>query len=285
MAAHSLAVVVVCLALGQQEAAKSLPTADAPPSRGSKAVEQFKAEAAEYDMRLDSRPKEKLVLRKEPLLRWDNPARTGEDGALFVWTLDGRPEVIGTIFTYRYNDLIRRKHEYHSLAAGPLVATFRGQRAWAPRTAGIHLQPVPGAPQPATSARERLTQMKNLAREFSASMEDMNGEHFELRLLPQPLMRYEPGVKDLLDGALFAFSLGTDPEVILVLEAHQARDRAEWQHALARFHYIDIRVAHQGHEVWHVTPLPNITGLNLGSPNYQDSVYATYHVGTEKVEK
>jgi hypothetical protein len=127
--------------------------------------------------------------------------------------------------------------------------------------------------------------MKNLAREFSASMEDMDGQHFQLRLLPQPLVRYEQEVTQLLDGALFAFSLGTDPEVILVLEAHQARDRAEWQYALARFHYIDIKVSHNGREAWHAPPLANITGLDLGSPNYQDSVYATYHVGTEPAEK
>ena len=39
-----------------------------------------------------------------------------------------RPEMIGTIFTYRYNDKINRKHEYHSLAVGPLAAEFRGAR-------------------------------------------------------------------------------------------------------------------------------------------------------------
>jgi hypothetical protein len=157
MAANAFMLVVAWLALAQQDAVKSPPGTIAQPKTASHAVERFKAEAEEYDIRLDSRPKDRLLLRKEPLLRWDNPARTGEDGALFVWTLDGRPEVIGTIFTYRYKDVIRRKHEYHSLATGPLVADFRGQRVWAPRTAGIKLQPLPSAPPPAPAARERLT--------------------------------------------------------------------------------------------------------------------------------
>src|SRR5262245_59686035 len=126
MAGNSLALALVWIALGQQDST-NLPAADASQKVESKVVEKFKAEAGEYDMRLDSRPKDKLILRKEPLLRWDNPARTGEDGALFVWTLDGRPEVIGTIFTYRYKDVLPRKHEFHSLATGPLTANFHGQ--------------------------------------------------------------------------------------------------------------------------------------------------------------
>ena len=92
-----------------------------------KAVEAFKAEAAEYVVRLASRPQDKLVLEKEAALRWDNPARTGEDGALFIWMLGGRPEMIGTIFTYRFKDTLSRKHEFHSLATGPLAAEFRGK--------------------------------------------------------------------------------------------------------------------------------------------------------------
>jgi hypothetical protein len=278
-------VVVACIALGQQEVGKPPRTSEMPPTAPPKAIERFKAEAAEYDMRLDSRPKERLALSKEPLLRWDNPARTGEDGALFVWTLDGRPEVIGTIFTYRYSDQIRRKHEYHSLAAGPLTADFRGRRAWGPRAAGIQMETVAGAPVPAPTARERLTQMKSLAREFSASMEDSGGQQFQLRLLPQPLMRYEAAKNGPLDGALFAFSLGTDPEVILVLEAHLGSDRAEWKYALARFNYLDMTAFHKGRKIWHVPPLADIASLDIGSAKYQDSVYATYHVGTEAAEK
>jgi hypothetical protein len=103
---------------------RPLTASPAPPAGAdrSKAVEAFKVEAAEYIVRLQSRPSEKLVLEKEPVLRWNNPARTGEDGATFVWTLGGRPEMIGTIFTYRLNDKINRKHEYHSLATEPLAA-------------------------------------------------------------------------------------------------------------------------------------------------------------------
>src|SRR5262245_8868876 len=112
----TLSAAVCCVLLGQQP--------QAAPSRSAKAVEAFRAEAAGYVVRLASRPQDKLVLEKEAALRWDNPARTSEDGALFIWTLGGRPEMIGTIFTYQYKDKLNRKHEVHSLATGPLTAEF-----------------------------------------------------------------------------------------------------------------------------------------------------------------
>ena len=128
------------VALGQQEAAKTSETKPAT-NESPKAIQDFKADAAAYVIRLISRPDNKLALREEPLLHWGNPARNGEDGAVFVWMLDGRPEVIGSVFTYRHGDLIHRKHEYHSLAAGPLTAEFRGERVWAPQSAGVTFQP------------------------------------------------------------------------------------------------------------------------------------------------
>jgi hypothetical protein len=244
----------------------------------SKVLEAFKAEAAEYVVRLQSRPDEKLTVVQEPVLRWDNPARTGENGATFVWTLGGRPEMIGTIFTYRYNDKLNRKHEYHSLATEPLSAEFRGKEVWAPHVAGVKFAPVPAAAAPAGAARQRLTQMKALAREFSASMKDEEGESYQLRLLTQPLYRYEPEDKRVLDGALFSYSLGTDPEVILLLEARPVKDAHQWQYALARFHYIELKAYHKDREVFRAEALPNINNLDLGSPQYRDSVYSTYHV-------
>jgi len=61
------------------------------------------------------------------------------------------------------------------------------------------------------------------------------------------------------------------------LEAQKLDDRLVWQYALARFHYIDLKAFHNNREVWHVEPLADITGLDLGSPKYRDSTYATYH--------
>src|SRR4029079_4791320 len=89
------------VALGQQETARKPKTeTNLAESESTRAVQDFKSDAAAYVIRLTSRPKEKLKLHEESLFHWGNPARTGEDGAVFVWTLDGRPEVIGSVFTY-----------------------------------------------------------------------------------------------------------------------------------------------------------------------------------------
>ncbi len=266
--------------IGQQEPAEAAAPGDVPapaPAR-LKAIAEFKADSADYAIRLDSRPNDKLALRKEPLLHWGNPARNGEDGAVFVWMLDGRPQVIGSVFSFPWRDEIRRKHEYQSLASEPLTADFRGDRVWAPRAPGITFQPVPGAPEPAAAARLRLIQMKALAREFSARIIDRKEQRSELRLVSQPLLRYEPTDKRVLEGAVFSFSLGTDPEVLLLLEARSEKDHAVWHYAFARFHFVDLMAYHKDQEVWHVTLIPDIQAVPIGSAEFQDSTYAIYRV-------
>jgi hypothetical protein len=286
---HAIGYLLICgwIAFGQQEAAKSPKREAKPPAaEASKAIGDFKADAAEYVIRLASRPKDKLTLHDDPLLHWGNPARTGEDGAVFVWMLDGRPEVIGSVFTYRLPNAIRRKHEFHSLASGALTAEYRGQRVWAPKIAGVTFQPVPAAAEPAGTPRQRMTQMKALSRDFSARMTDEEGKQSDLRLISQPLLRYEPKDQSIVDGALFSFSLGTDPEVILLLEARSEKGMQSWQFACARYHYLDLKVSYKDKEVWHAPELPHeITNLDIGTPKFQDSVYTTYHTKTTPLKE
>ncbi|HEV3004496.1 MAG TPA: hypothetical protein VGX78_08535, partial [Pirellulales bacterium] len=96
----SVSILCILSAVFGQQAAGPAATAK-PPAEATNAIEDFKADAKEYVMRLDARPDVIFTLREEPLLHWGNPARTGEDGAVFVWMLDGRPQVIGSVFTYR----------------------------------------------------------------------------------------------------------------------------------------------------------------------------------------
>ena len=95
--------------------------------------------------------------------------------------------------------------------------------------------------------------MRELAREFAATTEDQKGNRWPLRVLPKPLYRYESTDPDLVDGAVFAYvtSAGTDPEIILVLEARKAADASSptWSFAVARFTDLSFRVAFKGKEV------------------------------------
>lgn len=242
-------------------------------------LELFKQEAAAYSIQLNDRTGSKLVLDPSPLLHWDNPARTAEDGAVFVWLKDGRPEVIGSIFTYKIQT-VRRKHEFHSLSTSPLTAEFKGKVAWKPRQAGVQFQQFPDAPVPADNARLRLVQMKALARDFSATIKSLEGEPSELRLLPQPLYRYEPKGGDVLDGSLFSIALGTDPEVFLLIEARREKpnDDWRWQYALVRFNYGDLTASFRGKSVWHVAADPEQTNLSIGDTKHFEKSYISFHV-------
>jgi hypothetical protein len=79
------------------------------------------------------------------------------------------------------------------------------------------------------------------------------GQAWDLRLLPQPLYRDESTADpDILEGALFALvsSAGTDPEIILLLEARKSPSGAQWFYGAARFSDMNLWLKHKGNEVW-----------------------------------
>jgi hypothetical protein len=187
-----------------------------------------------------------LKMQQEPVLRWPNPTRKTPEGATFVWTLDGRPEAIGCVW-----DRGVLSHAFHSLSRSPLVAEYNGQTIWRPEKAGLEFATMANAPEPADSAVKRLAQMRELARRFACRIA---GERVreELRLLPRPLYRYQTERSKLIDGALFAFVQGTDPEVVLVLEAVPRDARSEWQYALTRRSAAPLEADLDGKRIWAV---------------------------------
>jgi hypothetical protein len=218
-------------------------------------------EAAEYTLYTDASQKHKLEFRREPVYVWTNPLREdGQDGAVFVWTYRGRAEVIGSMFTSPTTRPRHVYHEFHSLALSVLDVQRSGghEKTWTPIAPGVSITPIAEAPSPSPSAAQRLAQMRALTRDFSAATLDHKDRHWELRLLPQPLYRYESTDPDVIDGAVFAYvtSAGTDPEALLVIEARKpaGKDLPVWHFAVARFTDTELRVKHKGNEVF-VAPL------------------------------
>jgi hypothetical protein len=98
--------------------------------------------------------------------------------------------------------------------------------------------------------------MRVLSREFRAFLDTKRQS--ELRLLTQPLYRYETQRSDLTDGALFAFVQTTDPEVLLVIEARPLEGKPTWHYGLARMSMVNLRARHKDRDIWQVpwaTPL------------------------------
>jgi len=234
-----------------------VPDSKATPSDAANAEnfwrDWLQQEAAKYKPSIATDPPTPLSASPIPVLRWANIPRTTEDGTLFIWTAQGRPEVALCIF-------IKEKHgpgihygtEFQSLSRQGLVVKRDGRRFWYPTTPGVEFRSVPDAPAPAETAKRRLSQMKMLARRFSGTAEGAGS----LRLLPQPVYRYESKAPDLLDGALFAFVFGTDPELLLLLEAVPVHDRHEWQYAFARMYTGPLEARYGGKTVWRIPVAP-----------------------------
>jgi hypothetical protein len=212
--------------------------------------------AAYYEITRGEDRKDKLELNPEAVLHWSNPVREGEtNGSVFVWTYEGRAEVVGTVFSHLVRGEANLKvmaHSFQSLSHEPLAGQRPGQAgAWSLTGAGIQPRPIPGAPPPAATAAGRLAQMRVLAREFSATttLEDVVQE---LRLLTQPLHRQAKSTREVLDGALFTFVTGTDPELMLVIEARppEGSDKPAWHYAAGRFTDLTLKLRHKQVELW-----------------------------------
>jgi hypothetical protein len=167
-------------------------------------------------------------------LRWANNARGSEDGMTLLFVHEGRPLAAACVFPWAK----RLEHDFESLSRGKIVAKREGAVVWQPQQAGVTFADIPGAPEPDQAKAQRLRQMKNLAEKFKGTMLGWkidSTDREELRLLSRPLYRYEPKVGgDLIDGAVFAFVMGTDPEIILLIEAVKDKGKSKWQFAFAR---------------------------------------------------
>lgn len=146
--------------------------------------------------------------------------------------------------------------ELVSLSPRAITLEKNGKTLWTPGAGAIEFKPIEGAREPDASARQRLVQMRNLAREYSAELTDRRvvaqGTPQQLRLLDQPVFKYGPGGEDPAEGALFAFVVATDPEVILAIETRESESSRAWHYALARMNRDGLRVRHKDNEVWTV---------------------------------
>jgi hypothetical protein len=209
----------------------------------------------------------KTGLRPQPVLRWRNVARGQEGEAMMVvWADRGRPEVFASI--YPWDGYLH--HEFGSLSrSARLVARDKGNVFWAPNVPGVEFKPVPEAPAPVETPAARLRQMRSIAERVKATMTGWKGDDSdreELRLLPRPLFRYDAkeavkGIPRLLDGALFAFVMGTDPEVVMLVEAVGAENEAAWQYAFARATSGGLEAKFDNATVWTAEKYPGNRGV------------------------
>lgn len=197
----------------------------------------------------------KVPLKSLAVLSWGNFER-GVDGAgaLVLWVHDGRPMASASVFHWQGNLV----HELACVSRGTVLARRDGKDVWIPKKSSVEFQDVPKAPAPAEAAADRLKQMKAVAESFSATMLGWradDGDRQELVLLKEPVYRYESKDKPLVDGGVFAFVLGSDPEVLLILEAVVVKGKPRWQYGLARSTSAALAARREQEVVWSVGKL------------------------------
>jgi hypothetical protein len=240
-------------------------------------LESMKRQAAAYEVTLDTTPPARLVLHREPLLRFTNPVGGVADGIVVMWKEGERPAVFAQIFQLKDGLWV---HECQSMASAGLSMRLGKATKWNPETAAANFKPLPDAPRAAEGALQRLVQMKAQAARFSAvedfKMSDADREtsRYELRLLTTPVYRYRDAGRGINDGAVLAFVHGTDPELFLILEHRGDGDKAGWFYALAPMTCWAVRARLAGKEIWSVPE-------RLGKSTPQ----GPYHVWAHRPEK
>jgi hypothetical protein len=177
---------------------------------------EMKSFAAGY--RLDATsatsPAAVVHLHPSPLLRWNNQIIQEDDAAMFLWTIRGRPLLASQFF--KQGDAWH--HEFQLMGEGALQVEYADGWLWRPSPLAIEWHSEVDDPNVADNESARLSQMRRIARKFRAScFPDQQRE--ELRLLTTPVYRYLCKEDGIVDGAIFAFAQGTNPEILMMIEA------------------------------------------------------------------
>jgi hypothetical protein len=174
-----------------------------------------------------------LKLVAKPVLRYSDPGGITTDGSIWVWGEPGRPAVAAGVF-FRTQEGREPKWscELLSLADEGVAVRSPVGWSWSPAKSGLAWLPIKDPL--ADSGRQRLRQMKEIAARYDVAA--LEGTvRSQLRLMVQPLHRYADEERGLLDGAIFSFASGTNPEVLLLVECRKAEEGPVWQVAFARF--------------------------------------------------
>lgn len=207
-----------------------------------------------------------LVLQTEPLQRFSVAGRTF--GSVYVWhDCDRRLAVTGTIGSIPLQGQDFEFIELHLLKPMgilPLEVAGMPTKIWTPSTASLSLKPVLESPEVGGTEHQRLRQMRSMARDFTGEV-TVDGRVEKLRLLPQPLYRYEDLTREL-DGAVFALinDGGTDPEILIRIETSYLNGdkstSSKWHYQPIRFTWRKLTLSHKNRPVWDV---PEFLSRNL----------------------
>ena len=188
--------------------------AEPPPDEKALAAEfraLAKREATAYTIRLEGSDRP-LTLQPEPVLKWSNPVVGTVYGEVFVWTDQGTAG--GRGFDLQILLAVHPPGQRVPFA-GSRAAEGQARRdhVWTPSEPGWQWRRSP-APRTGRLRRGKAPPDALTAQEFTGRQTTREGVDRDMRLLTQPIYRYENTKGDLIDGGFFAFVLGTAPKCL-----------------------------------------------------------------------
>lgn len=207
-----------------------------------------------------------IELHKTPLLRFSDPTRQEIDGALWLFR-EGSIPVALLGLTY-YGD--EWSYEHLSLTDRSLKVTGEESWKWQPKEKAREWFPLDDPVSEKPSVRK--IQMRSVLRQLSAS-ETWLGETYVLRLVPSPLYLYSDEEASILEGGLFAISHGTNPEVIVQIEARSNESgKSAWIVSFARLSSAKVAVSLKEEVLWEA---PQVMQWNAREDYYGHSIDIT----------
>jgi hypothetical protein len=184
------------------------------------------------------------------LLNWSDSARHPNlivPGTTWLWHHQGRPHFIGEI--YGHVDSVGQWSLFACTLSPDQVRIDDGALKTPLRRSYYEPKEIAGSPAVAKTKSERTFQMRQLVERFDAHQ--FWDDRFELRLLPKAIHRYEDVDAGIIDGALYAMVHGTNPEVLLLIEAHGMNDpSARWKVGFGSLAGARCVVRLDGKEFW-----------------------------------
>jgi hypothetical protein len=159
----------------------------------------------------------------------------------------GRPDAIAQFF---FNFQKKWIVEFTIIPDGDVTVLRSGREHWKPSEYICKFADLPGSPVPAARPALRLPQMRAIAADFSViDYFGVQEVKTDLRLLPQPAYRYADDGK-IVDGAMFIFAHGTNPECCVLLEAYQDGQGSRYRYAVAPMSIYRLETRYKDALVW-----------------------------------
>jgi hypothetical protein len=197
------------------------------------------------------------ALVEKPIFRYDDQPRRFIDATMWAWTEGGRPVAFQKIEAIEFGDATKPQSHWQycftSLSSELVSVKWPPSRQYQASQPGVEFRAIDGAPPVADASAQRKRQARELMRQFSARIltEPASNNQQEMRPLSRPLFDYAAAGSNDFVGAVFGFSTnGTNPDLLVLMEARGEGDKLAWHFAPARMTSSAVTLKHRDAEVW-----------------------------------